>query len=508
MRNAGRSLGTSVTPFESAEPATAPSTPAKASVSVPARGTVQLLAGQLCAIACGYAISVILARGLGPADYGVYGVVISVLTAVEMAAGLGVPGATTKLIPERDRDAVAIARTANFVLVVGTLALFVVFWVAAPLLAGLLDLHGGTLLFRVAIVDLPFTGLMFAYRAALYGHRRFGAISVSLAVYGLAKLAGILALLSTGLSVTGALVVNAAATVGAVVYLVSRAPAAGLKPSVSMLGVLLRLAVPMGLYIALLHSLLGIDLWVLKGLRGTNPTVVGSYVAAFNVARVLIVVAAVLAPVVFASVCRALARSDEAMARRQMQGAVRFALMVLAPACALLALNGEEVMVLIYSDAYAGAGTLLALQAWAFAAFAVLDVLLHAAVASGQHRRVVGFLLMLIPLAAVADVILVGRLGALGAALGLAGIMTVGSAGAMALIVPRFGTVVPGATVLRVLTAVVVVVIADHWLTMAGSWIVVKFALLVGVYGVVLLASGELREKDFGAFALWRTTTA
>ena len=47
--------------------------------SVAARGTVQLLLARGCFVATGYVISVILARGLGPADYGIYGVVMSLL---------------------------------------------------------------------------------------------------------------------------------------------------------------------------------------------------------------------------------------------------------------------------------------------------------------------------------------------------------------------------------------------------------------------------------------------
>ena len=79
------------------------------SAAAPAPGTMQLLAGRLSAMACGYAITVVLARGLGPADFGVYGVIISVLTVVEMVAGLGIPGATTKLIPADPRNAGAVA---------------------------------------------------------------------------------------------------------------------------------------------------------------------------------------------------------------------------------------------------------------------------------------------------------------------------------------------------------------------------------------------------------------
>lgn len=471
-------------------------------------GTAQLLAGRAFAIACGYAITVMLARGLGPADFGVYGVIISVLTVVEMAGGLGIPGATTKLIPADESNAAAVARTGNFLLVVGSLVLFVVFCGLAPLLARLLDVPEGATLFRVAFLDLPLTALVFAYQAALYGHRRFGVISVSLALYAAAKLVGILTLLIWGLSITDALVANALGTLGAAVYLGLRVPTASPRPSYPLIGALLRLAVPMGLFTALMFILFSIDLWVLKGVGSATPVEVGGYVAALNVARVLGIVTSVLSPVVFASVCQALATADEAMAQRHIQGAVRFALVTLAPACALVALNGEDIMVAIYSQAYAHTGRLLGLQAAAFGALALLDPLLMATFAGGQHRRIVAFLGALIPLAVVVNVILVGRLGALGAALGLAGILGLGAAGAIALAVARFGAIVRVTTLVRVLIAILVVAVADPWLDLTGAWLVVKLALLGILYGVVLALSGEVSIKDLGAFGRWRTSTA
>src|SRR5215813_8203860 len=48
------------------------------------RGTRQLLLSRSCFFACGYVVTLILARGLGPTEYGIYGVVISQLLWLEM----------------------------------------------------------------------------------------------------------------------------------------------------------------------------------------------------------------------------------------------------------------------------------------------------------------------------------------------------------------------------------------------------------------------------------------
>jgi O-antigen/teichoic acid export membrane protein len=74
--------------------------PQRSGASVAARGTIELLVARGCFLVSGYLIAVILARGLGPLEYGVYGVVMSLLVWLEMLGSIGVPGAMTKRIPQ------------------------------------------------------------------------------------------------------------------------------------------------------------------------------------------------------------------------------------------------------------------------------------------------------------------------------------------------------------------------------------------------------------------------
>ncbi len=479
-----------------------------APASAPARGTVQLLCGRLCFVACGYATAVLLGRSLGPARYGDYGVIVSVLVALELAGALGIPSATARLVAEDERGAQELARTATGLLAAVCLGLLAAGWLLAPVLAAALGLGGGAWLFRVALLDLPLFGLANAYQGALYGHRSFGVLSVGLAVYALTKLAATVALVAAGASVAGALLVNALASLGAVLYLRRRVPAPGVALAPTPARRLLRLAVPMGLHLALLQVVSSADLWALKGLGTAPARTVGAYVAALNVARVLAVVPATLSGVVFASLCRALVLGDQATARRQLQGGVRFALVVVAPACALLALDGEAAVVAIYSREYAGAGAYLGLQALAFGCLAFLSLFLEALLARDERWRAVGLLVLLLPLAAGASAALVARLGALGAALALVLTLGAGAAGAAGLVRRRFGRLLRPRTLPRVAGATLVMAAAGAAVDAAGPWLVLKAAALLGLYGALLAASGELRRQDLRAAALWRPRPA
>ncbi len=146
--------------------------------SVAARGTIQLLIARGCFMVSGYVIAVILARGLGPSNYGIYGVIMSVLVWLEMASSIGVPAARAKLIPEYESRASEVEQTAMFFLVGVSLGLFILCWFLAPSLSHLFHIEAGVSLFRLAILDLPLSEIYTSYQAALSGHHQLGTLIV------------------------------------------------------------------------------------------------------------------------------------------------------------------------------------------------------------------------------------------------------------------------------------------------------------------------------------------
>lgn len=478
--------------------------PQRRASSLPARGTVQLLIARGCFMVSGYLISVILARGLGPVEYGVYGVIMSVLLWIEMVGSLGLVGATARLIPQHEHQALLVEQTARAILVIVSFVLFALCWALAPLAAGLFDITDGTLLFRLAVLDLPVNGLYIAYQGTLNGHRRFGTLSFALVTYSLTKLIATVLLIFLGLSVARALIANVLATVGALVYLVLRFPPVGWAPSIALGRELIRIAVPMGLYLAALQVLLSVDLWSLKILWKGPGEVIGYYVAPLNLARMLTIVPSVLSGVLFASLSWALTRKDEELAHRYVQGAGRFALVVLAPSCVLLALHAEPVMALLYGDLYATSGVYLRFQLVAFGLLAFLDVFFHALMAASQYYYSAGILLALIPLALLLNVLLVPLFGAMGAVAALVLTIALGTAAAGGLTARYYGSLIKLSTVGRVLAATALTVFLGVQISAAGFWVLVELAALLSVYALLLCLLRELGWDDLRPFALWQ----
>ena len=121
----------------------------------------------------------------------------------------------------------------------------------------------------------------------------------------------------------------------------------------------------------------------------------------------MMMVPSTVSVVLYASLIRAIATSQQDLATRYVQGAVRFALILIVPACVLLAVDGSPVMELLFGPTYAAGGRILALLCVAFGMVAMLDVLFNALMANGGLRRSAGMLTALIPVLYLANTILI-----------------------------------------------------------------------------------------------------
>lgn len=468
-----------------------------------ARGTVHLLVGRVYFMAAGYVIAVVLARSLGPAAYGIYGLIMSMLLWLEVAGDFGIQRAAIKLIPHCD-DARAVARTSAACLLAISTTLFVVCWAAAPAIAHWFDIEDGVWLVRIAILDMPIKGIYVAYQGIMQGHKRFGTVSVALILYSTAKLGGVLFLVVIGVSIQSALIVNILATVAAVIFLITR-----YRPGVAFAGravttSILRLALPIGVYIVVNRFVLSSHLWSLKWLGQVSDEMVGLYVAAWTVAQLPTVVTFVITGVLLASISGALASDNAALAQRYLQSAVRFVIVILLPMCVLGALDAQPIMEFIFSADYSGGGRFLALLLCAYGLFALLDTLMHAMLAANQQRRVAAVQFALIPIALVANYIFISRFDGDGAAIALLLTVVIGVIVALLWTGRTYGSLVRLATVGRVAIATSLVSAISWVWDVTGFAVLLKLSCLVIIYGGALLLLRELGPGDLRAMAVWK----
>ncbi|HDD36463.1 MAG TPA: hypothetical protein ENF50_03240 [Archaeoglobus veneficus] len=77
------------------------------------KGTIYLGIAQLLFLISGYAIHVGLGRLLGPELYGIYAVVVSLITVVNLILTTGIPQTVSKFVSERPDLARSILKTSG-----------------------------------------------------------------------------------------------------------------------------------------------------------------------------------------------------------------------------------------------------------------------------------------------------------------------------------------------------------------------------------------------------------
>ncbi len=466
-----------------------------------ARGTLQLLIARTCFLVSGMVISIILARTLGPVAFGTYGVIISLSSWLQLVLNGGVPGATIKLLAEHPARAAAISQTARAVLLAAALVLAVPAFFASPEIVHLLGLPTAATAFRVALLDLALMSLYFAYQGTLYGHGRIGTLATSLILHTLLKLLVILTLTFVGLSVTTAVLAQAVGTFGVLVFLSVMEPPGAARPAADMARAMIRISLPLTVYGMALQIHTNLVLWLFSAV-GNDSHQTGFLVATANLSRTFTVVQAVLAGLVFASISQALAGKDEARARHHLSEGMRFALLLVAPAAALLIIDARPVMVLLFGSGFAPAASLLRWQVVTVAAMPFLDLGFMALAAGGRTGFSTRLLAGLIPVLAGLALLLGHTFGAIGMVAAQAGVVVAATVMTGLATWQRYRSFLPLPSLFRIAAATLVVALLSSRLSVDGPAIIIKIAVLFAIWAAILVALRELTLEDLRALGV------
>jgi len=470
----------------------------------PGRGTVVILIARVVQLLSGFGVSIVLARGLGPVEFGIYGVVMSLLTWLERLINGGIPTAAATLMARKAEQQGTVERSTRLLLVLYALPWFGLAWLTAPAVADRLGIASGTVLIRIALLNLPMTALYFAYEGVFGGRRAFDQQSLLHILQAVAKFVGVALLFLVGLSVAGSFVVHVGATVLAVTYVAMRHRLGSGRASVPVMREMFRIAFPIGVYFVALAVLMSISLWQLQAAGGLHPEDVGYFVAGINLTRIMMMVPSSVSGVLYASLAWAISTSRPQLVTKYVQGAVRFGLIVMVPACVLLCANASEVMQLLYGREYAAGGPILALLSIAFSMIALFDVLFSALMAAGRMVLSAGVLLALIPVLYLLDVVWIAPYGAVGAASAVAVAMGVGAVASGVLTHYLVAPPVELATLARIGAAGLVAGIVSLLVPATGLWLLVDLAFSGLLYIAVLWGSGEVTLDEARHFAVWK----
>ncbi len=466
-------------------------------------GPFLVAAGQFALAAAGFLAALLLARELGPATYGVWGIVYAILAGVEQIGRLGIPQATSRLVAEADGRDPILERRATTLVAILYLALGVAMWLAAPWLAELFAIPDGTRLLRIASLDLVPFGLFAVTIAILNGRRDFAVEGLGNLVYAGTRIAGLLVVAPFGLTIEAALVVTILSSLAACIATLLRLGPGVLRPRFDGFRPILAVSAPVAVAWTVSSMLSNLDLWALNAFGGAvAPEVKGWYTAALNLARLPNLLAFVGTSILVPTIARALGLGDRTGALIALRHGATLLLALLVPTVAIGAIEARALLEFLFTSLYGDGAPLLAVLLAAHGAFYTIFVTLGSILLAARRERVSALLavvaatlaLLFLPVGTVLG-------GALGTALGALGAGIASCALSAWSVHRKIGPLIDPGAAARILLATGVAAAFASAVPGKDAWLLAELAGAGILYLGVLFATGVLGPVLGGSVA-------
>jgi stage V sporulation protein B len=310
-----------------------------------------------------YVIHSGMGRILGPAEYGRYGIVVTLTTMIVVLIGQGVPTAMAKylgeiydtkmgLIPTIKRQTAKI----QFALI-GSVT--VLFFLLSPVISWLLRDPSLTNLFRLSSLVIPAFALASFYFYYYTGLHRFNTQAWLKTIRSVARLGFILGLAyylkARGLALEGAIVGYVFAPFFVFIAATIFDPYKKLKPEGTFpWRKLLQYAWPMTLFLIAYEFLITIDLYLVKGIL-RDDTLTGLYNGAITVGRIPYFLFYALTIIILPAVSKSTSSNNHAETKKLIGQSLRLMVMFLLPIAILMAVYSQPILQIFYGKKFLGA---------------------------------------------------------------------------------------------------------------------------------------------------------
>lgn len=458
-------------------------------------GFVALSLAQVVFIGAGYLTHLVLARLLGPAGYGTYGVTLSVLSTVALVLNGGIPEAIAKFASERPSDARAIFARGIGIQFRLSLWLALTYAALSPVIGFALKDRALTLPLAASALAVPPIALYSVVVGAFNGQRRFVAQALTMSGMGALRAALVIGL-TVKFRISGAVAGFALAPL-----IVVAAALPGILSSESKSTLETRelwvFARPVIAFTVAHALLMGLDLFFVKAIV-RDPDVIGYYTAASTIAKVpyffFNTLGVVLLPIVSSA-----SGDPSGQLMATVRRAIRLLSAVALGVCAVVAPFASPVMLVLYGEAYAAAALPLALLVVAGTFFTLTFIVSYTLSGLGHPRIAMRLTVAGLGLEIVLAAVSTPLFGTVGAA-------TASAAVSLALFVavahfarPLIGSLFSLKSLLRIAFALLLTMLLGCALPHTkGVHVLWALPLAVG-YLVALLSMRELTLSDLRA---------
>lgn len=444
----------------------------------------------------GYATHVLIGRLLGPAEYGIYGIVLSIQTIFGMILTLGVPSAVSKFVAQDPQHAKSILSHALRLQLVISIGLSILLALASPLIA--YALHDSQLSVYVLFVSVIifFQAFYPIYVQFLSGMHRFNAQAFLTSVYAIAKLIGALILLYF-FSLYGAL---AGFAIGGIIAAILGWYWTRNIPKIEGYAIHVRSFLSFaGMYAIILvglQILMSQDLFMVKAIL-KNDVLAGYYNAAVTLSRISYMLLQGLSFVLLPSVA-ALTRpgADHDKAVQFIRDALRYLIILIVPSIVLASATSKELIILFFSNKYIEAAPILSILMIGLGCLSFYLLLANIVAGAGKAKAGLYITGGMIVISAILGMFFIPMFGLIGAAWQTT---IAGAVGLIALAIYTFQVFkisYPIRSTINVCIATVCAVLPTYFWKVSGVILLGQYVLLGALFLVILWLLKEITDKD------------
>ncbi|WP_321420509.1 flippase [uncultured Methanomethylovorans sp.] len=385
-------------------------------------GTIYLIAAQVSFVLSGYATHIGLGRFLGPADYGIYAVVISLMTMVNLILSTGIPQAVSKYVAHQDGNELHVKKTAQNMQLIFSLVLFLIYYYFADQLAIMLNDPGLTPYLRLSSLIVPAYALQALYIGYFNGLKEYGKQSLVIILYSVFKVVFILGFAVTSYALYGAITGFIISSVAVLVlgfffvrstdkkfYMSSN------ERSMISARTILDFATPIIFYSVATNLIMSFDLFFVKAYLTDMD--VGIYSAVSTISKVPFYIIAGIYGALFPAISSMSVHNDRSQMTMHIIKSVKYSMLVLVPSTLFVVIFSRQVLISLFSEQYSAGSTSLGVLTIAMGFFGLFSLFTTVINGIGQPRVSMFMSLIVLVLDIILNQLFIPTYGVVGAAI-------------------------------------------------------------------------------------------
>lgn len=465
-----------------------------------AKGTIYITIGFVIANLCGYIIHFGLTRMISAAEYGTFGVILSLLTLFQLLVMKGVPNAVSKYISS-GYDWKIVRKKALILQLVFSSVISVLIFLSASLISNLLNDQELAKYIRFLALFIPIASISTLYRHIFNGFREFHKTAFALLFAYIPRVIFVFLFVLIGFGlfgVIGGYLVGALIGLIVTIILSHVTNRNNLKYRNKIVGYkeLFDFSYAIIFFSIFFQIICTIDILFIKVLVAE-----GSYVGYYTSARVLStifgMVASAFSVTLLPSISSSFSRGDTLQTGDYIKNSLRYVLMLFLPAAVIIATTSEGLLSLLFRPEYSKAATALSILIFGWLFLETFIILASIINASGQSKIPALITGISVPIAMIGNYFFVKQYGINGGALTTLIVGMLCFIGGIYFVYRIYHVSIDSVSTVKILSASLIIYFISSLVIVNGIPLIGWCALLFLMYFGILFLLKELNKEDF-----------